>query len=74
MTSTDKDIWVITSEFNLYDQQGDYFIYAWHGKPSFKEMKKVLNKNYSEEYLQHIYNGGGRKRYEEHWYNFFKQK
>jgi len=74
MTSTDKDIWVITSEYNLYDQEGAYFIHAWYGKPSFEEMKKFFNGKYKEEYLQHIYSGGGRtKRYEDQWYNFFKQ-
>lgn len=74
MRSTDKDIWIITSEYNMYDQMGEYFIYAWHGKPSFEEMKKVFKGQYTDEYLEHLYKGGGRtKKYEEQWYNFYKQ-
>lgn len=61
-------IWVLTEEYNDYDQYGEYFVHAWIGKPTKEQLlKQVTHTN--EERLQDILNGGGRNKTENHWYN-----
>ena len=60
-------IWILTSEHNLYDQQGEYYISAWREKPSIAELKRVLKCNNTE--ASFLWNdGGGRKDIEDVWY------
>lgn len=75
-------MWILTNEYNEYDQNGDYFIYAWRSKPSKEQLKQVLMKDCpdflcgdaAEDKLDHVYNGGGRQNVEHIWYNFFEFK
>ena len=62
--------WILTEEFNDYDQHGEYFVAWFPKKPTMEE----LSKHFSEEDAIHILNGGGRRgdngRYwEDQWYN-----
>ncbi len=35
-----KSIWILTEEYNDYDQHGEYFLAAFKEKPSLEELKK----------------------------------
>lgn len=72
-------IWVLTEEYNDYDQHGEYFIHAWDHKPSREELKVRINEEsrYTQpDYIGYVLNGGGRidngKYYEDQWY-FLKE-
>ena len=32
-------IWVLTSEYNDYDQREEYFVHAWNHKPQLSELE-----------------------------------
>lgn len=68
-----KTVWVLTSEYNAYDQYGEYFIHAWHEKPSATQLAKVLKTKEDivrdNDYLHFLLNGGGREQLEYVWYN-----
>jgi hypothetical protein len=68
-------IWVLTEEYNDYDQHGEYFVYAWDHKPSREELRLrgvETGRPYAADYLTFVLAGGGRIRvasyYEEQWY------
>jgi hypothetical protein len=64
-------MWILTEEYNDYDQYGEYFVYAWPCKPAKEELLKVLEYYMDGRLLDHVYSGGGRTdRYESHWYSF----
>jgi hypothetical protein len=62
-------IWVLTKEYNDYNQHGEYFIHAWLEKPTKENLQEYLNSWYLQAFSEHILNGGGRKRLEDEWYN-----
>jgi hypothetical protein len=62
-----ETVWVLTEEYNLYDQMGEYFLHAWHSKPTATQLSKVVNVNNEE--LNYILSGGGHKKWEDQWYN-----
>ena len=62
-------IWVLTEEYNDYDQYGEYFVHAWSGKPTWEELYKVLLAYDDEDYCDHVLKGGGRLNDNtHHWY------
>lgn len=75
-------IWVLTIEYNDYDQHGEYFIAVFSDRPTLDVLKKSLEKYHKEkgyyhgglpsyvntDYLEHILKGGGRMEYEDEWY------
>ena len=71
----EQTIWILTSEFNSYDQYGEYFEMYWLKKPSFDVLKKALRSFYpTDETVQHILGGGGRKAYESTWFHLREVK
>lgn len=38
----DNHCWVLTSEYNEYDQHGEYFVDVWDHKPSKEEVYQAL--------------------------------
>lgn len=61
----DLSIWVLTSQYNDYDQHGEYFEAVYVGKPTAEQIQKhcqVID-------ASHILSGGGRVKFEYHWYN-----
>lgn len=60
-------IWILTSEYNEYDQYGEYFIEAFIIKPQSKDISKLIG--VSKDVADHILNGGGRVDTEHVWYN-----
>lgn len=65
--AAEPSIWVLTSEYNDYDQHGEYFEDLFVGKPTLEQIQKCCQVN--EEYASHILSGGGRVNYEDKWYN-----
>lgn len=62
-------IYVLTEEYNDYDQYGEYFVHAWIGKPNREQLRKQLV-NANDKSLDYILTGGGRTRRDEnHWYH-----
>jgi len=71
-------IWVLTSEYNDYDQHGAYFEQAWDHKPDREELVDQLKdtdyRGWVPSYalVTHILEGGGRQGNEDTWYNLEK--
>lgn len=68
-------IWVLTEEYNAYDQYGEYFVWAWTHKPTSEELKKYVKDTSrigQEDYIGYVLNGGGQidlgKYYDTQWY------
>lgn len=62
-------MWVITGQYNDYDQHGGYFVAAFNKEPTRSQLLKLFykgdgeNKNYSKEqhvFINHLSKGGGR--------------
>ena len=72
----EQTIWILTSEEeDAYDQFGEYFETYWLKKPSFGVLKKALRSFYpTDETVQHILGGGGRKAYESAWFHLREVK
>jgi hypothetical protein len=70
-------VWVLTSEYNDYDQHGAYFEAVFAKKPTVAQLadhfKMKENKGTSVmqalAFLTHLADGGGRQEYEHCWYN-----
>lgn len=63
-------VWVLTYEVNEYNQYGEYFIEMWTDKPSKEALEKYVSgyRWSSDDDLEHLLNGGGRRGYEDDWY------
>lgn len=61
------NVWILTSEYNDYDQHGEYFEAVFAEKPTALQIQKVCEVN--EIGAKHILNGGGRNGNEHQWYN-----
>ena len=60
-----KTVWVLTEEYNQYDQYDEYFLCVFDTKPTVDDLIKS-GVCYAPE---HVFNGGGRRGYEQHWQN-----
>lgn len=58
-------IWILTQEFNMYDQMGEYFVAAFKEKPDHVTLAKW---GVEQGRLEHVLNGGGRQGYDHDWY------
>ena len=72
---TTPSIWVLTEEYNDYDQHGEYFVHAWNHKPSIQDLLEQgveRSRPKMNDYLAHVLNGGGRiiegNYYDGQWY------
>ena len=59
-------VYVLTEEYNQYDQYGEYFLKVFKDKPSEVELMKLLKINQTD--ATHILKGGGRIGVEDQWY------
>ena len=60
---TTSSIWVLTEEYNDYDQHGEYFVHSWNHKPSKDELIEhgvESSRRGAKDYLAHVLSGGGR--------------
>lgn len=58
-------VWVLTKEYNMYDQFGEYFVGVFGRKP---EAEQLMEYGVPENRTSHVLNGGGRLNFEEEWY------
>lgn len=65
-------MWIVTSEYNAYDQEGEYFVAAYLNKPTFTQLKKLIGVN--DVTVGKLTRGGGRQNTEEKWYNLHEVK
>ena len=69
--------WILTEEYNEYDQQGEYFVTWFSSKPSEEKLRrflKVVGEEYKIADIEHILKGGGRIKHEYRWYNLKEVK
>jgi len=59
-------VWVLTSEYNEYDQFGEYYVKAFAKKPS---VTLLLSLDVPQNRLRHVLNGGGRVDFEDKWFH-----
>lgn len=72
-----KKVWVLTYEINDYNQEGEYFLAAFDGKPTHKRLAEALTGARAMPgdimdgiaFLEHLLAGGGRRGVEDTWYN-----
>lgn len=59
-------VWIITSEVNAYDQEGEYFEAVFSKKPDISDIcKHGIGADTAEHLLK---TGGGRRNCEDSWY------
>lgn len=59
-------VWVLTEEYNEYDQYGEYFLAVFKEKATIEQLMKF---KMSKEVAIHVQNGGGRIKTEDQWFN-----
>ena len=72
-----RSLWVLTTSYNMYDQQGEYFVAAWLSKPSAEQIHAVADGARSrmrEDVVEHILAGGGRRGGEYQWHTLHHVK
>jgi hypothetical protein len=65
-------MYVLTKEYNDYDQHGKYLVAVFDKEPTIENIKNLLECN--NEYARHVLEGGGRINYEYDWYYLNKIK
>lgn len=58
-------VWILTSEYNDYDQHGEYFEAVFGTKPHHTELTAM---GVPQNRLKHVLNGGGRVSDENKWF------
>ena len=58
-------VWILTSEYNDYDQHGEYFIEVFKNKPTQAQLE-ALGMDAAE--AAHVLSGAGRRGSEHQWY------
>lgn len=59
-------VWVLTEEFNDYDQHGEYFLAVFATKPNHTQL---ASREVPTNSLRHVLNGGGREGFESRWFH-----
>ncbi len=66
-------MWIVTRAINDYNQDGDYFVSAFLDKPTFQDLKKLLQSE-SDVTIGKLIRGGGRQDFEGNWYYLTEMK
>jgi hypothetical protein len=61
-----KTVWILTEEYNQYDQYGEYYRAAFQNKPTVDQLMKF---EMNEQTALHVQKGGGRIDTEDQWYH-----
>lgn len=71
-------IWILTKEYNQYNQFGAYYVEAFVNKPTFDQIFDRLKKFYgyapTEDECYHILSGGGRISDEYMWFTLHHEE
>ncbi len=63
-------VWILTEEYNDYDQHGEYFVEAFEAKPTTQQL---IDAGVEESRTAHVLSGGGRielgSYYDNQWYH-----
>lgn len=59
-------VWILTSEYNDYDQHGEYFEAIYGSKPTAEQLMK--DHDMSADDAAHVLSGGGRRNHEHQWF------
>ena len=72
-------VWILTEQYNDYDQHGQYFVAAFSKKPTVRDLASFFKMDGKTnvvggpiaalDFLLHVEAGGGRRGTEDHWYN-----
>jgi hypothetical protein len=74
-------VWVLTREHNEYDQHGAYFEAVFSSQPTLLQLAEWFSSNGGQSssntmgavaFLEHLRQGGGRRKNEDVWYNLEK--
>lgn len=65
-------MWIVTRNINEYDQDGEYFVSAYVEKPSFNQLKELIEGD--DKTIGKLTRGGGRQKYEYEWYHLHEVK
>jgi hypothetical protein len=63
---TTKTVWILTKEYNDYDQHGEYFVAVFFNKPSHVVLTK---EGVPTHRLKQVLDGGGRFDSEDNWHH-----
>lgn len=77
MSKEEQGVWVLTTEYNDYDQHGEYLCCVWKTKPDIDQLaefigyasEEISNSVEKLRFLTHLEKGGGRVDREYQWYN-----
>lgn len=58
-------VWILTREINQYDQDGEYFVAVFSGKPHHSQL---MGCGVTQDRLRHVLAGGGRVKTENEWF------
>ena len=61
-------VWVLTTEYNDYDQHGEYFVSVFKNLPTKEQISNKTGFIVDSPTVEHILSGGGRIEYEHQWY------
>lgn len=68
---TTQKVWILTSEYNDYDQHGGYFLAVFANKPLPEQLTASGIPKY---WHDHVLSGGGRKSSEYEWWNLKEEE
>lgn len=64
-------VWILTEEYNDYDQYGEYYLEVFKNKPTIEQLMKF---EMNRKVAKHVQNGGGRIEYEDKWFNLKEEE
>lgn len=64
-------MWVVTKEYNDYNQHGEYFVAVYKDKPTFQQLKETLQSE-DDVTIGKLTRGGGRQNIEDEWYSLIR--
>lgn len=67
-------MWVLTKEYNDYDQHGEYFVDVFYTIPTRTELATATGFSENDNMITHILNGGGRLDNDYDWYYLRQHK
>ena len=64
-------VWILTEEYNEYDQHGEYFISAFKEKPTPQQLTEL---GVPTNRLKHVLDGGGMQKGDYDWFHLREVK